>query len=139
MILFMAISSQSLKFSTNKNNKYLYEDESRPDFIQCLSVSNGQFCNLFDQLVQSAVIPGALSLTIRGIVGNQWSKYKVWCLCCGRYWPSDKQFSVPLYKKKSYIIPDVSALINFLNPYFTVFLGLYCRIPLLVLAGVICS
>ena len=53
---------------------------------------------------------------------------------------SDEQFSVLLYKKKSYIIPDVSALINFLNPHFTVILGLYCRIPLLlVLAGVICS
>ena len=98
-------------------------------------------------MAPSAVIPRVFSLIIRGIVGNELSKHKVWCLCCGRYFinritdPSDKQFSAPilLYKKKSYIIPDAPALTNTLNPHFMGFLGLYCRIPfLLVLAGVIC-
>ena len=54
----------------------------------------------------------------------------------------DEQFSastlpLPLYKKKSYTIPDVLALTNILNPHFTGFSGLYGHIPLLlVLAGI---
>ena len=103
--------------------------------------------SLFDRMVPSAVIPRAFSLIIRGIVVNQLSKHKVWCLCCGRCFtnritdPSDEQFSaptlpLPLHKKKLYIIPDAPALTIILNPHFTGFLGLYCRIPLLlVLAG----
>ena len=158
VILFMTISSKSMKFSRNKNNNYLYEDEPHPDFLKLLLVSNGQFCNLFDWMVPSAVIPRAFTLVIRGIVAiirwivaKRLSKRKVWCLCCGRCFfnritdPSNDQFSaptfpLPLYKKTSCIIPNAPALAIILSPNFTGFLGLYYCIPLLlVLAGMICS
>ena len=131
-------------------NKYLYENEPRPDVFKSLSVTNGTFCNLFDRMVPGAVIPRAFSLIIKGLFENQLSKQKVWCLYYGRCLtnciidPSDEQFSEPtpplqLYKKKLYVIHDAPALTNILNPHFTGFWGLYSRLLLhLVLAGMIC-
>ena len=136
------------------NNKCLIVPVWRwttPRFLQFFFRVHGQFCIWFERMVPNAIISKAFNFSISGIVVSQLSKHKVWYLCWGRCFtnritePSEKYFSaptlpLPLYKKKSYIIPHDLALRNILNAHLTVFLRLNCHILLLfIFEGMICS